>query len=173
MDNIDLRRKTGIKPDFGWALVLITAAFVLGAAASAMLGGTFIPSIMSIGRPAEITGWICLAALLAAESACLVMPLSRVLCVLLSAAAGASAGVLSYLYSGLKLFSDDHFALAAAIFAFSAACAYISERVFTLSPRLRSIIRSDRRLRHELDLLCAVSAALALAASACAAALIL
>ncbi len=173
MDNTDLRRKTGFKPDFGWALMLMTAAFALGAAAPAVLGETFIPGIMSIGGPAEVLGWISLAALLFAECAFIVMPLSRVLTVLFSAAAGALAGILSYLYSGLKLFSDDYFALAAAIFAFSACSAYISERVFTLSPKLRSLIRSDRRLRYELDLLCGLSAALVSAALACAAALIL
>lgn len=41
---------------------------------------------------------------------------------------------------------------------------YACDSAFTLSPKLRAFIRADRRLRYELNLFCAVFAALMLAA---------
>ena len=64
----------------------------------------------------------------------------------------------------LRFFSPEFFALCGVVFAFSAAAVYACDRAFTLSPKLRAFIRADRRLRYELNLFCAVFAALMLAA---------
>ncbi len=173
MDNIDLRRKTGISTDFSLSLMLITGAFILGAVCMAMLRMPLYENIMSIRQAVKMSGWICLAALLFADAACAVMPAARVFCVLLSAACGSAAACISYLYSESKLFSTDFFAFAAVVLAFSAATAYVSDCVFTLAPKLRGFIRADRRLRHELNMFCAVSAALMLTAFVSAAVFIL
>ncbi len=173
MDSIDLRKKTGFTPSFGLSRMLPAAAFILGCVCTALLRTMLTADIMSIVRTVKAAGWITLAALLAADCACIVMPGARALCVLLSAACGASAAGLSYLYSDLKPFSAEFYVFAAAIFTFAAAAAYVSERVFALSPRLRRLIRGDRRLRYELNVFCAVSSALMLAAIVLAAVFIL
>ncbi len=173
MDNIDLRKKAGISPDLSLSLPLITAAFILGAVCTAMLRMSLYEDIMSIGQAARVSGWVCLSALLFAAAACVVMPAARVLSALLSAVCGAAAVCMSYLYSDLKLFSTEFFAFAAVMLAFTAAFAYASARVFVLSPKLRSFISTDRRLRRELNVFCAVSAALTLLSLASAAVFIL
>ena len=61
-------------------------------------------------------------------------------------------------------FSPEFFALCGVVFAFSAADVYASDSAFALSPKLRAFIRADRRLRYEINLFCAVFAALMLAA---------
>ncbi len=173
MDNIDLRKKTGISTDFALSLMLITGVFVLGAVCAAMLRIPFYEDIMSIRQEIKVSGWICLAAMLFADAACVTMPAARALCLLLSAACGSAASCMSYLYSESKLFSSEFFAFSAVMFAFCAAIVYVSDRVFALAPRLRGFIRADRRLRRELNLFCAVSAALMLAAFVSAAVFIL
>ncbi len=173
MDNYDLRKKDGFIPDFGLGLMLTAAAFAVGCCCTALLRMAPVTDVMSIGMTEKAAVWIALAAFLSAESACIVMPAARVLSILLSAVCGAAAACISYMYSSLKLFSSEFFAFAAVIFTLSAAVAYVSDRVFVLSPKLRSVIRTDRRLRRELNIFCAVSSALALAAIAAAAAFIL
>ena len=173
MDNTDLRKNAGISPAFTLSLMLITAAFALGAASAALLIGNAADSIMSIRRPAQMSAWICLAALLFADAACLVIPAARVFSVILSAVCGAVTALISYLYSDLKLFSAEFFMFAAVIFAFAVAVTYVSDRVFALSPKLRTFICSDRKLRYELNAYSAVSAVLILAALIFAASFIL
>ena len=73
----------------------------------------------------------------------------------------------------IALFSTGFFMFAAVVFAFAVAVTYVSDRVFTLSPKLRTFIRGDRRLLRELNVFNAVSAALVLAAVISAALLIL
>lgn len=82
----------------------------------------------------------------------------------LAVLSGADAVLISYSYSKFALFSPEFFVLCGVIFAFSAADVYASDSAFALSPKLRAFIRADRRLRYELNLFCAVFAALILAA---------
>ncbi len=173
MDNYDLRKKDGFIPGFGLGLMLAAAAFAVGCCCTALLRIPPATDVMSIGMTAKAAVWIVLTAFLAADAACIVMPAARVLSILLSSVCGAAAACMSYMYSSLKLFSSEFFAFTAVIFAFSAAVAYVSDRIFALSPKLRSVIRTDRRLRRELNIFCAVSSALAIAAIAAAAAFIL
>ncbi len=173
MDNIDLRRKVVISPAFTLSLRLITAAFVLGTVSAALLCGSFAESIMSIGKSARISAWLCLATLLFADAACLITPASRVICVLLSAAFGGVTAFISYLYADVKLLTSEFFIFAAVIFAFTVSITYVSDRVFVLSPKLRTVIRSDHKLRYELKAFNAVSGALVLTAIISAAVFIL
>ncbi|MCF7628284.1 hypothetical protein L3K73_14105, partial [Holdemanella sp. SCCA2] len=98
---------------------------------------------------------------------------ARVLTAVFAVLTGADAELISYSYSEFALFSPEFFALFGVIFAFSAAGVYACDRAFTLSPKLRAFIRTDRRLRYELNLFCAVFAALMLAAIVSAALFIL
>ena len=70
--------------------------------------------------------------------------------------------LISYSYSKFALFSPEFFALCGVVFVLSAAAVYTCDSAFTLSPKLRAFIRADRRLRYELNLFCAVFAALML-----------
>lgn len=108
--------------------------------------------------------WLCFALLVLAQALCIIMPCARVLTAVLAVLSGADAVLISYYYSGLTLFSPEFFALCGVIFAFSAADVYASDSAFALSPKLRAFIRADRRLRYEINLFCAVFAALMLAA---------
>ena len=173
MDNVNLRKKVGISSAFALSLVLIAVLFALGAVAAVLLREQAAESIMSIRQTARISVWLSLAALLFADAACLVMPAACVLSVLFSAIFGALMTFVSYLYSDLKLFSTGFFMFAAVVFSFAVAVTYVSDRVFTLSPKLRTFIRGDRRLLRELNVFNAVSAALVLAAVISAALLIL
>lgn len=164
MDNINLRKIAGFSPAFTLSLMLITAAFALGAVSAALLIWNAADSIMSIRQSAQISAWICLVALLFAAAACLVIPSARALSVLVSAACGAVIEIISYLYSDLKLFSADFFIFIALIFTFTVAITYISDCVFALSPKLRAFIRADHKLRHELNVFSSVSLVLILAA---------
>ena len=82
----------------------------------------------------------------------------------LAVLSGADAVLISYSYSKFALFSPEFFALCGVVFVLSAAAVYACDSAFTLSPKLRAFIRADRRLRYELNLFCAVFAALMLAA---------
>lgn len=64
MDNINLRKIAGFSPAFTLSLMLITAAFALGAVSAALLIQNATDSIMSIRQSAQISAWICLVALL-------------------------------------------------------------------------------------------------------------
>ena len=64
MDNINLRKIAGFSPAFTLSLMLITAAFALGAVSAALLIRNAADSIMSIRQSAQISAWICLVALL-------------------------------------------------------------------------------------------------------------
>lgn len=173
MDNVNLRKKVGVSSEFALSLILITASFALGAVSAVLLREQAAESIMSIRQTARIPAWLSLAALLFADAACLVMPVASVLNLLLSAIFGALMTFVSYLYSDLKLFSTEFFAFAAVAFAFAVAVTYVSDRVFTLSPKLRTFIRGDRKLLRELNVFNAVSAALMMAAVVSAAVFIL
>ena len=91
------------------------------------------------------------------------MPCACVLTTVLAVLSGADAVLISYSYSKFALFSPEFFALCGVVFAFSAADVYASDSAFALSPKLRAFIRADRRLRYEINLFCAVFAALMLA----------
>ena len=121
---------------------------------------------MSISTCAVTDLWLCFALLILAQALCIIMPCARVLTAVFAVLTGADAELISYSYS-------EFFALFGVIFAFSAAGVYACDRAFTLSPKLRAFIRADRRLRYELNLFCAVFAALMLAAIVSAALFIL
>lgn len=108
--------------------------------------------------------WLCFALLVLAQALCIIMPGARMLTAVLAVLSGADAVLISYSYSKFALFSPEFFVLCGVIFAFSAADVYASDSAFALSPKLRAFIRADRRLRYELNLFCAVFAALMLAA---------
>lgn len=173
MDDVNLRKIVGVSSDFAFSLVLIAVSFALGAASVVLLREHVAESIMSIGQTLKISVWLCLMALLFADTACIVMPAARAISVLISAMYGAAAALTAYLYSDLKLFSTEFFLFAAVIFAFTVAITYVSERVFALSIKMRTSVRADRKLGRELNTFNAFSTALVLAAIVSAAAFIL
>lgn len=164
MDNIDLRKKSGASRAFPLGTALVSAAFALGAASLTLLLRSDSSGVMSISTYDVTDLWLCFALLVLAQALCIIMPGARMLTAVLAVLSGADAVLISYYYSGLTLFSPEFFALCGVIFAFSAADVYASDSAFTLSPKLRAFIRADRRLRYELNLFCAVFAALMLAA---------
>ena len=166
MDNIDLRKKPRAFNAFPLGTALVSAAFALGAVSLTLLLRSDSSSVMSISTCAVTDLWLCFALLILAQALCIIMPCARVL-------TAADAELISYSYSEFALFSPEFFALFGVIFAFSAAGVYACDRAFTLSPKLRAFIRADRRLRYELNLFCAVFAALMLAAIVSAALFIL
>ena len=165
MDNIDLRKKSGALHCFPLGVMLTTAAYILGAVSLALLLRTEFGGVMSIATVTETALWLCSALIVLAQALCIIMPCARVITVALAVFSGAAAALISYYYSGLKLFSSEFFALCGVVFVFSAAAVYASDSAFTLSPKLRSFIRADRRLRYELNLFCAVFALFMLVAS--------
>lgn len=173
MDNIDLRKKSGALHAFPLGTALVSAAFALGAASLTLLLRSDSSGVMSISTYAITDLWLCFALLILAQALCIIMPCARVLTVAFAALAGADAALISYSYSEFVLFSPEFFALCGVIFVFSAACVYACDRAFTLSTKLRAFIRADRRLRYELNLFCALFAALMLAAIVSAALFIL
>lgn len=173
MDNIDLRKKPGAFNAFPLGTALVSAAFALGAVSLTLLLRSDLSSVMSISTCAVTDLWLCFALLILAQALCIIMPCARVLTAVFAVLAGADAELISYSYSEFALFSPEFFALFGVIFAFSAAGMYACDRAFTLSPKLRAFIRADRRLRYELNLFCAVFAALMLAAIVSAALFIL
>ena len=164
MDNIDLRKKSGASRAFPLGTALVSAAFALGAASLTLLLRSDSSGVMSISTYDVTDLWLCFALLVLAQALCIIMPCARVLTAVLAVLSCADAGLISYYYSCLTLFSPEYFALCGVIFAFSAADVYASDSAFALSPKLRAFIRADRRLRYELNLFCAVFAALMLAA---------
>ena len=164
MDNIDLRKKSGASRAFPLGTALVSAAFALGAASLTLLLRSDSSGVMSISTCAVTDLWLCFALLVLAQALCIIMPGARVLTAVLAVLSGADAVLISYYYLGLTLFSPEFFALCGVIFAFSAADVYASDSAFALSPKLRAFIRADRRLRYEINLFCAVFAALMLAA---------
>lgn len=164
MDNIDLRKKSGASRAFPLGTALVSAAFALGAASLTLLLRSDSSGVMSISTYDVTDLWLCFALLVLAQALCIIMPCARVLTAVLAVLSGADAVLISYYYSGLTLFSPEFFALCGVIFAFSAADVYASDSAFALSPKLRAFIRADRRLRYEINLFCAVFAALMLAA---------
>lgn len=164
MDNIDLRKKSGVSHAFPLGTALVSAAFALGAVSLTLLLRSDSRGVMSISRYAVTDLWLCFALLVLAQALCIIMPCTRVLTAVFAVLAGADAELISYSYSEFALFSPEFFALCGVIFVFSAAGVYACDRAFTLSPKLRAFIRADRRLRYELNLFCAVFAALMLAA---------
>lgn len=173
MDNIDLRKKPGAFNAFPLETALVSAAFALGAVSLTLLLRSDLSSVMSISTCAVTDLWLCFALLILAQALCIIMPCARVLTAVFAVLTGADAELISYSYSEFALFSPEFFALFGVIFAFSAAGVYACDRAFTLSPKLRAFIRADRRLRYELNLFCAVFAALMLAAIVSAALFIL
>lgn len=164
MDNIDLRKKPAAFNAFPLGTALVSAAFALGAVSLTLLLRSDSSSVMSISTCAVTDLWLCFALLILAQALCIIMPCARVLTAVFAVLTGADAELISYSYSEFALFSPEFFALFGVIFAFSAAGVYACDRAFTLSPKLRAFIRADRRLRYELNLFCAVFAALMLAA---------
>lgn len=164
MDNIDLRKKSGASRAFPLGTALVSAAFALGAASLTLLLRSDSSGVMSISTYDVTDLWLCFALLVLVQALCIIMPCARVLTAVLAVLSGADAVLISYYYSGLTLFSPEFFALCGVIFAFSAADVYASDSAFALSPKLRAFIRADRRLRYEINLFCAVFAALMLAA---------
>lgn len=164
MDNIDLRKKPGAFNAFPLGTALVSAAFALGAVSLTLLLRSNSSSVMSISTCAVTDLWLCFALLILAQALCIIMPCARVLTAVFAVLTGADAELISYSYSEFALFSPEFFALFGVIFAFSAAGVYACDRAFTLSPKLRAFIRADRRLRYELNLFCAMFAALMLAA---------
>lgn len=164
MDNIDLLKKPGAFNAFPLGTALVSAAFALGAVSLTLLLRSDSSSVMSISTCAVTDLWLCFALLILAQALCIIMPCARVLTAVFAVLTGADAELISYSYSEFALFSPEFFALFGVIFAFSAAGVYACDRAFTLSPKLRAFIRADRRLRYELNLFCAVFAALMLAA---------
>lgn len=164
MDNIDLRKKPGALHAFPLGTVLISAAFALGAVSLALLLRRDSSGVMSISRYAVTDLWLCFSLLILAQALCIIMPCACILTAAFAVLAGADAELISYSYSEFALFSPEFFALCGVIFVFLAAAVYACDRAFTLSPKLRAFIRADRRLRYELNLFCAVFAALMLAA---------
>ena len=164
MDNIDLRKKSGASRAFPLGTALVSAAFALGAASLTLLLRIVSSGVMSISTYDVTNLWLCFALLVLVQALCIIMPCARVLTAVLAVLSGADAVLISYYYSGLTLFSPEFFALCGVIFAFSAADVYASDSAFALSPKLRAFIRADRRLRYEINLFCAVFAALMLAA---------
>ena len=142
MDNIDLRKKSGASRAFPLGTALVSAAFALGAASLTLLLRSDSSGVMSISTYDVTDLWLCFALLVLAQALCIIMPCACV----------------------LTLFSPEFFALCGVVFAFSAADVYASDSAFALSPKLRAFIRADRRLRYEINLFCAVFAALMLAA---------
>lgn len=173
MDNIDLRKKPGAFNAFPLGTALVSAAFALGAVSLTLLLRSDSSSVMSISTCAVTDLWLCFALLILAQVLCIIMPCARVLTAVFAVLTGADAELISYSYSEFALFSPEFFALFGVIFAFSSAGVYACDRAFTLSPKLRAFIRADRRLRYELNLFCAVFAALMLAAIVSAALFIL
>lgn len=173
MDNIDLRKKPGAFNAFPLGTALVSAAFALGAVSLTLLLRSDLSSVMSISTCAVTDLWLCFALLILAQALCIIMPCARVLTAVFAVLTGADAELISYSYSEFSLFSPEFFALFGVIFAFSSAGVYACDRAFTLSPKLRAFIRTDRRLRYELNLFCAVFAALMLAAIVSAALFIL
>ena len=173
MDNIDLRKKPGAFNAFPLGTALVSAAFALGAVSLTLLLRSDSSSVMSISTYAVTDLWLCFALLILAQALCIIMPCARVLTAVFAVLTGADAELISYSYSEFAFFSPEFFALFGVIFAFSAAGVYACDRAFTLSPKLRVFIRADRRLRYELNLFCAVFAALMLAAIVSAALFIL
>ena len=173
MDNIDLRKKPGAFNAFPLGTALVSAAFALGAVSLTLLLRSDSSSVMSISTCAVTDLWLCFALLILAQALRIIMPCARVLTAVFAVLTGADAELISYSYSEFALFSPEFFALFGVIFAFSAAGVYACDRAFTLSPKLRAFIRADRRLRYELNLFCAVFAALMLAAIVSAALFIL
>ncbi len=164
MDNIDLRKKSGASRAFPLGTALVSAAFALGAASLTLLLRSDSSGVMSISTYDVTDLWLCFALLVLAQALCIIMPCACVLTTVLAVLSGADAVLISYSYSKFALFSPEFFALCGVVFAFSAAAVYACDRAFTLSPKLRAFIRADRRLRYELNLFCAVFAALILAA---------
>lgn len=164
MDNIDLRKKSGASRAFPLGTALVSAAFALGAASLTLLLRSDSSGVMSISTYDVTDLWLCFALLVLAQALCIIMPGACMLTAVLAVLSGADAVLISYYYSGLTLFSPEFFALCGVIFAFSAADVYASDSAFALSPKLRAFIRADRRLRYEINLFCAVFAALMLAA---------
>lgn len=164
MDNIDLRKKSGASRAFPLGTALVSAAFALGAASLTLLLRSDPSGVMSISTYDVTDLWLCFALLVLAQALCIIMPCACMLTAVLAVLSGADAVLISYYYSGLTLFSPEFFALCGVIFAFSAADVYASDSAFALSPKLRAFIRADRRLRYEINLFCAVFAALMLAA---------
>ena len=173
MDNIDLRKKPGAFNAFPLGTALVSAAFALGAVSLTLFLRSDSSSVMSISTCAVTDLWLCFALLILAQALCIIMPCARVLTAVFAVLTGADTELISYSYSEFALFSPELFALFGVIFAFSAAGVYACDRAFTLSPKLRAFIRTDRRLRYELNLFCAVFAALMLAAIVSAALFIL
>ena len=159
MDNIDLRKKSGASRAFPLGTALVSAAFALGAASLTLLLRSDSSGVMSISTYDVTDLWLCFALLVLAQALCIIMPCARVMTVAI-----ADAVLISYSYSKFALFSPEFFALCGVVFVFSAAAVYACDSAFTLSPKLRAFIRADRRLRYELNLFCAVFAALILAA---------
>lgn len=164
MDNIDLRKKPGAFNAFPLGTALVSAAFALGAVSLTLLLRSDSSSVMSISTCAVTDLWLCFALLILAQALCIIMPCARVLTAVFAVLTGADAVLISYSYSKFALFSPEFFVLCGVIFAFSAADVYASDSAFALSPKLRAFIRADRRLRYEINLFCAVFAALMLAA---------
>ena len=164
MDNIDLRKKPGAFNAFPLGTALVSAAFALGAVSLTLLLRSDSSSVMSISTCAVTDLWLCFALLILAQALCIIMPCARVLTAVFAVLTGADAVLISYSYSKFALFSPEFFALCGVVFAFSAADVYASDSAFALSPKLRAFIRADRRLRYEINLFCAVFAALMLAA---------
>lgn len=164
MDNIDLRKKPGAFNAFPLGTALVSAAFALGAVSLTLLLRSDSSSVMSISTCAVTDLWLCFALLILAQALCIIMPCARVLTAVFAVLTGADAELISYSYSEFALFSPEFFALCGVVFAFSAADVYASDSAFALSPKLRAFIRADRRLRYEINLFCAVFAALMLAA---------
>lgn len=164
MDNIDLRKKSWTSRAFPIGTALVSAAFALGAASLTLLLRSDSSGVMSISTYDVTDLWLCFALLVLAQALCIIMPGARMLTAVLAVLSGADAVLISYSYSKFALFSPEFFALCGVIFDFSAADVYASDSAFALSPKLRAFIRADRRLRYEINLFCAVFAALMLAA---------
>lgn len=149
MDNIDLRKNIKHSSEFAPFLPLLCMAFMLGAITLVLLLETLPVWIMSIQAGSALTAVSLCLALLPMLGLCLIAPCGRALSAILAAFSGFAAGLLAYNYAQFELFSAAFFAISALSFVFVLAVLFISDRVFTLSSRIRAVLRSDKRLYAE------------------------
>lgn len=150
MDNIDLRKNIKHSSELAPFLPLLCLAFMLGAITLVLLHEALPVWIMSIRTCSALTAVSLCLALLPMLGLCLIAPGGRALCAILAAFCGFAAGLLAYNYAQFELFSASFFAISVLSFVFALAVLFISDRVFTLSSRIRAVLRSDKRLYAEL-----------------------
>ena len=151
MDNNFLCRKTVRSSGFGTAFWLVCVAFLLGALLFWLIAADCRADIMySLQGDGYLLPYAVCVITLFAASASIILPSAPLFVVFCSLLGGGAAELLACLSLKYELLSVSFIKPALIELAFVMAMLYITCSVFKFSPRLRTLIRSDNRLRAAL-----------------------